>query len=97
MEEKYKVFIVVGIVVFTLFMTWYFLITYKLHKMISYVEDDLLYYVKSARLSLLGLLVSAISCSSIIYLLPFWVLLGLSLFLLKHSKNNYYLPYKDFM
>lgn len=86
-----------GIVVFTLFMTWYFLITYKLHKMISYVEDDLLYYVKSARLSLLGLLISAISCSSIIYLLPFWVLLGFSLFLLKYSKNNYSLAYKDFM
>ena len=86
-----------GIVVFTLFMTWYFLITYKLHKMISYVEDDLLYYVKSIRLSLLGLLISAISCSSIIYLLPFWVLLGLSLFILKYSKNNYSFIYKDFI
>ena len=86
-----------GIVVFILFMTWYFLITYKLHKMISYVEDDLLYYVKSIRLSLLGLFFSTISCSSVIYLLPLWVLLGLSLFILRYSKNNYSLAYKDFI
>ena len=78
----------VGIVFFLIFIGWYFLIVNKLFK-ISVSDDSFLSYVaESSAIALLGLLISAISCSSIIYFFPFWILLSISLVVLKIYENK---------
>ena len=80
----------VGIVFFLIFIGWYFLIVNKLFKIsVSSDNDSFLSYVaESSAIALSGLLISAISCSSIIYFFPFWILLSISLVVLKIPENK---------
>ncbi|MDG2370693.1 MAG: O-antigen ligase family protein [Flavobacteriales bacterium] len=77
-----------GIVFFLIFISWYFLIVNKLFKISSINNPFLSYVSKASAIALLGLLISAVSCSSIIYFFPFWILISLSLVVYKISENK---------
>lgn len=77
-----------GIVFFLIFIGWYFLIVNKLFKLSKSNDPFLAYVSKASAIALLGLLISAVSCSSIIYFFPFWILLAIALVALKISENK---------
>lgn len=79
-----------GIVFFLIFIGWYFLIVNKLFKIHQTNDPFLIYVSKASAIALLGLIISAVSCSSIIYFFPFWILLSIALVVLKISVNKNY-------
>ncbi|MEC4714289.1 O-antigen ligase family protein [Cocleimonas sp. KMM 6895] len=79
-----------GIVVFILFMTWYLSISIKLYLIHKRSKDIFFRYNSGALfLSMMSFLISAISASSVIYLLPMWLMFGMSIALISlHRKEN---------
>ncbi len=73
-----EVLVDAGIFLFIGFLAWYILILKKLNALEYSKNSNISYLAKSTKLSLLGVIVSAVSCSSIIYFFPFWILIGLS-------------------
>ena len=68
-----------GIFFFIGFIAWYFMIIKKLNELEQSKSAIISYLAQSSKLSMLGVVISAVSCSSIIYFFPFWILIGLSL------------------
>jgi teichuronic acid biosynthesis protein TuaE len=84
-----EIIVDVGLPFFLIFMSWYFRLVYKLIVISDNNNDvQLIYLSKSTCVAMIGLLVSAISCSSIIYFLPFWILISIDLLLVKLSKKK---------
>ena len=77
-----------GIVFFLIFIGWYFLIVNKLFTLSKSNDPFLAYVSKASAVALLGLLISAVSCSSIIYFFPFWILLAIALVAVKISEDK---------
>lgn len=66
-----------GVLFMLFFVYWYAKVVYSLYR-ISYVTENqhIRYFSSATSLSMVGFLLAAISPSSVIYLLPMWILLG---------------------
>ena len=76
-----------GFIFFLVFVFWYFKVVYEL-VLISNTNTKLKYYSKSIYIAMLGLLISAISCSSIVYFFPFWILLSIGLLVIRLNEKE---------
>lgn len=70
----------IGLPMFLLFIFWYFGIVYQLFQINeAQLSEFMKLMVRGSRLSLIGSSIAIISCSSVIYFLPFYLLLAISL------------------
>lgn len=83
-----------GIFFFVLFVTWYLYTLFRLYFIFKKSNDALIkFFAGSFFCSLTVFIVSNISASTVIYMLPIWLLYGFSLALIKINnihENNYY-------
>lgn len=77
-----------GILFFTIFSIWYVILIYKLFLIYKSKIDNLSQLSLGLSLSLIGFIPGAISASSVIYMLPFWVVLAFSLVAINLSKKE---------
>jgi teichuronic acid biosynthesis protein TuaE len=78
-----------GIVFFVLFVVWYVGLVISLLKCAQLTDDsDMRYYAVSCALSLIGFVVGAMSASTVIYLLPMWLLFGFSIATIENIRKN---------
>lgn len=81
-----------GIIFFIVFLIWYFSILKKLYFIINNTTEQLKMYASGSFLSMIAFLVATPTPSSMIYILPMWVLFGFTLSIIKlwdeNEKNN---------
>ncbi|MCX5852802.1 MAG: O-antigen ligase family protein [Deltaproteobacteria bacterium] len=83
-----EVFVEAGIVFGILFIIWYISIMIHLYLIsMRTTISEIKYYASATSVSLLSFSVASISCSSVIYLLPMWLMFGFACVTI----NNYYL------
>lgn len=69
-----------GVVFFIIFISWYLYVLWKLFYInIKTKNDELKYYSQATFLSMVSFPIGAISASSVIYLLPMWLMYGFSI------------------
>jgi teichuronic acid biosynthesis protein TuaE len=75
-----EVLVDAGVIFFIFFMAWYLTLTFKLYKIFK-CSNSCFYQYQTGSLfvSMSSFLVSAVSASSVIYLLPFWLMLGMAI------------------
>ena len=83
-----EILVEAGVVFFLVFIFWYFYVIYKLILISDKSNGKLSYYAKSTYIAMLFLLLGAISCSSIVYFFPFWILLSIALLVIKLYSNE---------
>jgi teichuronic acid biosynthesis protein TuaE len=72
-----------GIFFFSLFVIWYLRLTFNIYKIYkSHTNAFFSYHAGSLFVSLLTFIIACISASSVIYLLPMWLMFGMSISLL---------------
>lgn len=78
-----------GAIFFLIFIAWYFLVIFKLLKIVKITKDkNISYFAKSSSLSLLGLILVSFVPSSMIYMFPLWILFGFSIAILNlHNRD----------
>ncbi|QFU01501.1 Teichuronic acid biosynthesis protein TuaE [Halomonas sp. THAF5a] len=80
-----------GFVFFSFFMVWYFSLSYNLYKVYKKSFDNFYrYQAGSLFVAMMTFLVSAVSASSVIYLLPMWLMIGMAIALNGLSKKEIY-------
>ncbi|MPM14062.1 hypothetical protein SDC9_60422 [bioreactor metagenome] len=84
-----EILVNLGISVGGIFILWYFYIAFRLFYVFKKSRlPSLRYYSGSLSLGLLGFSVGAMSASSVIYVLPMWLALGLGCATIKLAKKN---------
>ena len=84
-----EVLVDAGVVFFIFFMTWYVMLTYKLYRVYKKTKDRFYRYHSGALfISMMAFLVAAVSASSVIYLLPMWLMFGSSIALISLYKKE---------
>lgn len=79
-----------GLVFFTIFMAWYFYIIYTLYKMTKINDESLQYFAKASIFSMFAFVLGSVTPSSMIYMLPMWILFGFALSVIKVGKLKNY-------
>jgi teichuronic acid biosynthesis protein TuaE len=77
-----------GIIFSLIFAIWYLKSIFDLYKISLTAKNEIKYYSSSLFLAMIGFTVGAISASSTIYVLPMWIMFGLSV-----ATINYYKSY----
>ncbi len=77
-----------GLVIFLAYAYWYIILIRDLGKHYENSTLKLKKYARACSASLIGCAFMAFSCSSLIYFLPFWLLIGTSLLVLKLQKSS---------
>jgi teichuronic acid biosynthesis protein TuaE len=73
-----------GVLFFVLFMTWYFVIIWKLYKIYKKTKEIIYRYQAGALcIAMLIFLIAAVSASSVIYFFPMWLMFGMSTSLIR--------------
>jgi O-antigen ligase len=73
-----------GVLFFVLFMTWYFVIIWKLYKIYKKAKDLIYrYHAGVVCFGMLIFLIAAVSASSVIYFFPMWLMFGMSTSLIR--------------
>ena len=85
-----------GVFFFILFMSWYLALCLRLYRIYSHSKEYFFRYHSGALfISMMLFLVAAVSASTVIYLLPMWLMFGLALALIsiyKSETNDYESP-----
>jgi teichuronic acid biosynthesis protein TuaE len=81
-----------GLIFAVIFYIWYLMLIYESHKILKKSTDLVIkYYSSSIFVALTGFIMGAVSASSVIYELPAWILLGISVAVInvyRKSKNE---------
>jgi hypothetical protein len=81
-----------GVLMFSIFMIWYGLLSFKLYRIYTVTKDVFFkYHAGSLFIIMMVFLLAAVSASSVIYLLPMWLMFAMSISvvsLYKIEKNS---------
>lgn len=84
-----EVLVDAGVAFFIFFMTWYLLLTYRLYRVYKKSRDRFYRYHGGALfISMMAFLLAAVSASSVIYLLPMWLMFGFAIALISLYKKE---------
>jgi teichuronic acid biosynthesis protein TuaE len=79
-----EVLVDAGVLFFALFMTWYFVIIWKLYKIYKKSKEFIYrYHAGALCVAMLIFLIAAVSASSVIYFFPMWLMFGMSTSLIR--------------
>ena len=85
-----------GILFALIFYMWYVYLVFILYKIRTVTKNKYLkYYASATSLSMLGFIVGAISASTVIYLLPMWILFGFAIAVVNNYKRMKWTDFKD--